>query len=78
MCVCHNVLECSYNGAFVLKFRSARSEVPPTSDLAKTSQSKYAHAPRFPHPTHYPHTHTHTTSPVKTGALVSEYLIFTI
>ena len=78
MCVCHNVLECSYNGAFFLKFRSARSEVPPTSDLAKTSQGKYTHAPHIspsPSHTHPSHTHTHihtptSTSPSKTGALV--------
>ena len=76
MSACHNVLECSYNGAFFLKFRSARSEVPPTSDLAKTSQGKYTHAPHIsPSPSHtYPsHTHIHTpasNSPSKTRALV--------
>ena len=72
MCVCHNVLECSYNGAFFLKFRPARSEVPHTSDLAMTSQSKYTHAPHMsPSPSHTHPSHTPTSnSPSKTGALV--------
>ena len=74
-CGCHNVLECSYNGAYFLKLRSARSEVAGTSDLAKTSQGKYTHASHIspsPH-THTPHTHIHTptsNSPSKTRALV--------
>ena len=60
-CGCHNVLECSYNGAYFLKFRSARSEVPATSDLAKISQGKYTHASHIsPSPPHTPLTYTHS------------------
>ena len=36
-CAYHNSLGCNYHGGYFLKFRLARSEVPPTSDLAKTS-----------------------------------------
>ena len=66
----HKSLDCSYHDGYFLKFRSARSEVAGTSDLAKTSQGKYTHAS---HISPSPHTHIHTptsNSPSKTGALV--------
>ena len=50
-----------------------------TSDLAKTSQGKYTHALHIlPSHTHM-HAHIHTSISylaVKTGGLVSDYLIF--
>ena len=59
-CDCHNVLECSYNGAYFLKFRLARSEVAGTSDLAKTSRGNYTHAPHVSPTPHTTPTHIHT------------------